>query len=295
MTRKSFLTALLVLMAVLGAEAQKNNVYKADTVIDGNGNKIITVYSRGTFAEGNGNVVTRDFEVMEFDEISLVLPATVNFTVADDYTCRVTLDENLFEYLYIHQKGGDLNLQQVPRYEQINLMPTKFVIEISAPAIEEITLTGSGDFCFVTPFEARKLKITRAGSGEVYFMEMANIRRFSMSIAGSGKLICKDFHSDYTDVSVAGSGEFVCEHLYADQANLSVAGSGDIVIEAGTVKSADVSVAGSGSIETRCQIESMDYSIAGTGTIEYYGDVKVKGTCMLGKISRIDSEKVEKK
>ena len=292
MTRKSFLTALLVCLAVLGAEAKKNNEYKADTIVDEKGNTIVNVYRTGNVAEGNGNIVTRDYDVAAFDEISMILPATVNYTVADDYTCRVTLDENHFEYLDIYEKSGCLKLEMVKTLQQVNLMPTKFVIEINAPTVEEITLTGSGDFCFVTPFEARKLKITRAGSGEVYFMETANIRRFSMSIAGSGKLICKDFHSDYTDVSVAGSGEFVCEHLYADQANLSVAGSGDIVIEAGTVKSADVSVAGSGSIETRCQIESMDYSIAGTGTIEYYGDVKLDGSTMgKGRIRRIDSKK----
>ena len=290
MTKKSFFTALLVCLAVLGAEAQKNNVYKTDTIVDEKGNTIVNVYRTGNVAEGNGNVVTRDFEVTEFDEISLILPATIHFTVSDDYSCRVTLDENLFEYLDIYEKSGCLKLEMVKTLQQVNLMPTKFVIEISAPTVEEIILTGSGDFSFVTPFEARKLKITRAGSGEVYFPETSNIRRFSMSIAGSGKLICKDFHADYTDVSVAGSGEFVCEHLYADQANLSVAGSGDIVIEAGTVKSADVSVAGSGSIETRCQIESMDYSIAGTGTIEYYGDVKVKGTNVGGRIKRIDKD-----
>lgn len=294
MTKKSFLTALLVGMAVLCAEAQKNNVYKTDTVIDAKGNTIITVYQSGTVAEGNGNIVTRDFKTAEFDEISMILPATVNYTVADEYSCRVTLDENLFDYLDIYSKGGCLNLDMVKTLQQTNLMPTKFVIEISAPTIAEITLTGSGDFCFVTPFEARKLKITRAGSGEVYFMETANIRSFSMSIAGSGKLICKDFHSDYTNVSIAGSGEFVSEHLYVDQANLSVAGSGGIVIEAGTVKSANVSVAGSGSIETRCQIESMDYSIAGSGTIEYYGDVKVKGSTMgTGRIRRIDSKNIK--
>ena len=294
MAKKTFLTALFICLAVLGAEAQKNNEYKADTIVDEKGNTIVNVYRLKNLAEGNGDIVTRDFEVAEFDEISMILPATVNYTVADDYSCRVTLDENLFDYLDIYSKGGCLNLDMVKTLQQTNLMPTKFVIEISAPTIAEITLTGSGDFCFVTPFEARKLKITRAGSGEVYFMETANIRSFSMSIAGSGKLICKDFHSDYTNVSIAGSGEFVCEHLYADQANLSVAGSGGIVIEAGTVKSANVSVAGSGSIETRCQIDSMDYSIAGSGTIEYYGDVKVKGSTMgTGRIRRIDSKNIK--
>jgi hypothetical protein len=39
----------------------------------------------------------------------------------------------------------------------------------------------------------------------------------------------------------------------------------------------------------------MDYNISGWGNIKYYGDVKVKGTCMGGKIKRIDSENAKNK
>ena len=291
MEKKTFLTALLVFMAVLGATAQTKNVYKADTVIDGNGNKIITLYTQGTFAEGNGSVVIRDFDVAGFDEISLVLPATVNYTVSSNYSCRVTLDENLFEYLDIQVKYDCLNLKLDKRFDNINLKPTKFVIEISAPTIEEISLLGSGDFVFVTPFEAEKLKVKTAGSGSVVFEKTVNVQRLETSIAGSGGAIFREtatFHE--FKMSIAGSGQLKCKHLIADHANLSVAGSGDMEIESGTVKNANVSVAGSGSIETRCQIESMDYSIAGSGSIYYYGDVKVKGSNWNGRIKRIDGE-----
>ena len=291
MNRKSFLMALLVCMAMLGAKAQNNKVYKADTVIDGNGNKIITLYTQGTFAEGNGNIVMRDFDVTEFDEINNVLPATINYTVSSDYSCRVTLDENLFECLDIQVKHDCLNLKHDKRFDNINLKPTKFVIEITAPTIEEINLVGSGDFVLVTPFEAEKLKIKTAGSGDVVFEETVNVQRLEMSMAGSGDAIFTEtatFHE--FKMSIAGSGQLKCKHLIADHANLSVAGSGDMEIESGTVKSADCSVAGSGSIETRCQMESMDYSIAGSGSIYYCGDVKVKGTNWNGRIKRIDSE-----
>ena len=166
MAKNSFLTALLVFVAVLGAEAQ-NKVYKTDTVIDGNGNKIINVYSAQT-------VTIHDFE---------------------------------------------------------------------------------------------------------------------MSLAGAGSLVCEDLHADHLDWNVAGVGKLVCKNLHADHVELGVAGSGSIVIEAGTVKNADISVAGTGSVETRCELESMDYNISGWGNIYYYGDVKVKGTCMLGRIKRIDGKK----
>lgn len=297
MAKNSFLTALLVGLAVLGAEAQINNVYKADTVIDGNGNKIITVYSQGTFAEGNGNVVTRDFDMAAFDEISIALPASVTYVVADKCSCRVTLDENLFECLDIYQKGDGLRVEMVKTLQQSDLKPTKFLIELTAPTLEEISLVGGGDFSFVTPFEAPKLEINMAGAYGVFFDETATIQDFKTNLAGAGKLVCNDLYADRVDLNVAGVGNLVCKNLHADHADLSVAGTGGIVIKAGTVKSADITVAGTGSVETRCELESMDYTITGTGAgrIYYYGDVKVEGTTMCGQIKRIDSENVKTK
>ncbi|MBO7462246.1 MAG: DUF2807 domain-containing protein [Bacteroidales bacterium] len=295
MNKKSFFMALLVFVAVLGAKAQTNKVYKADTVIDGNGNKIITVYSQGTFAEGNGNIITRDFDMTSFDEISIALSASVTYAVADKCSCRVTLDENLFECLDIYQKGDCLRVEMVKTLQQSDLKPTKFLIELTAPTLEEISLVGGGDFSFVTPFEAQRLEISTAGAHGVFFDETATIQHFKMSLAGAGKLVCKDLHADRVDWNVAGVGNLVCKNLHADHANLGVAGSGGIVIEAGKVKSADISVAGTGSVEARCELESMDYNISGWGNIKYYGDVKVKGTCMGGKIKRIDSENAKNK
>ena len=241
MAKKSFLTALFIIMAVLGVEAQTNKVYKADTVIDGNGNKIITVYSRGSFAEGNGNIVTRDIDVAAFKEISMILPATVNYKVADDYSCRVTLDENLFEWVDIYLKGDCLRVEMVKTFQQSDVKPTKFLIELTAPTLEEISIVGSGDFNFVTPYEAKELKI---------------------KLTGSGDLLSKELLADYMDVSIAGSGQMVCEHLQANRLRASVVGSGDVIIKDGKVKKANLSVAGSGSIEAALRARAVSLTQA---------------------------------
>lgn len=295
MAKKSFLTALFVIMAVLCAEAQNNKVWKTDTVIDGKGNKTITVYMQKNVVEGNGNIVMRDIDVAAFKEISMILPATVNYKVADNYSCRVTLDENLFEWVDIYLKGDCLKVEMVKTFQQSDVKPTKFLIELTAPTLEEISIMGSGDFNFITPYEAKELKIKLTGSGDVVFEKTANIHDFDVDVAGSGNVLSKEFHADYMDISIAGSGKMVCEHLQANHLRSSVAGSGDVIIKDGKVKKANLTVAGSGSIETRCQMESMDYSIAGTGRINYYGDVKVKGYLMGGKINRIDSENAKTK
>ena len=292
MKKNSFLTALLVCVAMLGAKAQNKNMYKADTIVDAKGNIIVNVYSAQTVVDGNGNIITRDYDVTAFDEINLVLPATVNYTVADDYSCRVTLDENLFEYLAIHTEGDKLSLGYVnEKVQHTNLTPTKFVIEISAPTIEEISMVGSGNFCFVTPFETDRLKIQTTGSGNAIFKEPVKIHDLEMRITGSGSMVFEKTATIYDfEMRIAGSGNLECEDLHAEHANLSVAGSGDLNIESGKVKSANISVSGTGSVETRCELESMDYNISGWGKIYYYGDVKVKGTTMCGQIKRIDSE-----
>ena len=122
------MTALLVCVSVFSAKAQNNKMYKADTIVDGKGNVIVNVYSTQTVVDGNGNIITRDYDVAAFDEISMILSATVNYTVADDYSCRVTLDENLFECLDIQVKHDCLNLKHDKRFDNINLKPTRLVL-----------------------------------------------------------------------------------------------------------------------------------------------------------------------
>jgi hypothetical protein len=157
--------------------------------------------------------------------------------------------------------------------------------------IEEISIVGSGNFCFVTPFETDRLKIQTTGSGNAIFKEPVKIHDLEMRITGSGSMVFEKTATIYDfEMRSAGSGNLECEDLHAEHANLSIAGSGDIEIGSGMVKSADVSVSGTGSVETRCELESMDYNISGWGKIYYYGDVKVKGTTMCGQIKRIDSE-----
>ena len=163
------LLATLLMMDGWNVQAQNNNVWKVDTVTDGKGNKIITVYKQNNVAEGNGNIVTRDIDVAAFKEISMILPATVNYKVADNYSCRVTLDENLFEWVDIYLKGDCLRVEMVKTFQQSDVKPTKFLIELTAPTLEEISIMGSGDFNFVTPCQRVENQID--GFGRCGFRE----------------------------------------------------------------------------------------------------------------------------
>ena len=221
----------------------------------------------GETIKGNGNIVTRNYDVTDFNEISSSLPATVNFTVASDYTCTVHVDENIFDYLEIKVKDGELRLGRPKEHKNVNLRGTKFVIDITAPSLDEANLAGSGDLNFLSPLNEEKLEVSLAGSGNVVFKEEANV--------------------DHLELSVAGSGDIYIEKGAIRKFEADVAGSGKIVSHA-EVQDMDANVAGSGDITAKVN-GTLDYFIAGSGDIKYYGDAEVSGKIAgSGSVNHVD-------
>lgn len=222
-------------------------------------------------AKGDGNVVTREYDIAHFDEVVCALPATVNYTVADTYSCTIRVDSNLLEYIDIKVKDGELSLSQPkPRKNGIYLgfNATEFVIGIASPNLNEITLAGSGDINILSPLQAQKLEVTVAGSGNVAFKEEVNIQHLELSVAGSGDILVDKGNIRKLEADIAGSGDIVA-HAEAQEVEASVMGSGDIT----------VNVSG-----------SLEYDVLGSGDIHYYGDAKVNGKVAgSGGINRIDT------
>ena len=221
--------------------------------------------------KGDGNVVTRDYDVAHFDEIVCALPATVNYTVADAYSCTVRVDGNLLEYIDIKVKDGELSLSQPKPTKNgiyLNFNATEFVIDVSAPSLNAITLAGSGDINILSPLETKQLEVTVAGSGNVAFKEDVNIQHLELSVAGSGDILVDKGTIRKLEVDIAGSGDIVA-HAEAQEVEATVMGSGDIT----------TNVSG-----------TLEYQVVGSGDIYYYGDAKVNGKVAgSGALNHIDA------
>lgn len=207
--------------------------------------------------KGDGHIVTREYDINRFEKVVCALPATVKFSVADEYTCVVRVDENLLDYIEIKVEDGELVLSQ-PKPKGVNYVnfnSTEFVIDITAPSVDEITLAGSGDIYVHSPLSVKDLEVNIAGSGNVVFKEEVEIDHLELSVAGSG-----DIHLDKGTVH-----EF----------EASIAGSGDIVSHAETQKM-EATVMGSGDI-TANVTGKLEYQIIGSGDIYYYGGAEVEG------------------
>ena len=233
----------------------------------------------GETIKGNGNIVTRNFDVKSFDDLAVFLPFTthydVNVTIADNYSCTVRLDENLFEYLEIKVKDDELQLGKPQKQMKEKLSPTECVIEVTAPRLDEVNMAGKGNINMLSPLNANKMEFFVAGSGNIIFKEAANIAHLELGIAGSGDILIPDLVSDHLEIDIAGSGNTKVERGTVTKAEVDIAGSGDCDL-ACQVETLEADIAGSGDITARVSGQ-LEYSILGSGDIGYYGNPTLKG------------------
>lgn len=205
--------------------------------------------------KGNGKLETRVFNVSGFHAIDLSLPAKVEFYVSDRYSCDVTIDENLMDCLDIKTVKGELKLGLKNKFRG-GFRPTRFVIEITAPSLDELEIAGSGDIMVLNEMNGNKMEIEIAGSGDVKFEKPAAFSELDIEVAGSGDVVFGQLVSDKVDVEIAGSGDVTLKGQM-QRAEIEIAGSGDVVLDGidGKIK----------------------YDILGSGDIYYSGSATVKG------------------
>ncbi|MBO4654365.1 MAG: DUF2807 domain-containing protein [Bacteroidales bacterium] len=245
--------------------------------------------------KGNGNIVTKEIEVRDFDEITLSVPATVNFTQSEQYSCSITIDENLVQFISVKTVGDDLRIRQLPskdgkpilsfsfgekevswpNYQYATLQFTKFEINISAPRLEDVAVNGSGMFIFSTEFSNVKLDADVNGSGQVSAEKALRVDELDIELSGSGSVNFAQLTAEDVEVTVSGSGNSVLNGSFGEL-DLTLMGSGNIKVS-GNSQSAKTKIAGSGDIYLGNVSRLIRYEIAGSGNIYYSGDAEIRG------------------
>ena len=245
--------------------------------------------------KGNGKIVTKEIDVRDFDEITLSMPATVNFTQSEQYSCSITMDENLVQFVSVKTVGDDLRIRQLPskdgkpilsfsfgekevtwpNYQYATLQFTKFVINISAPHLEDVKVNGSGTFNFSTEFSNVKLDADVNGSGQINAEKGLRVDELDVELNGSGSVNFAQLTAKEVEVTASGSGNTTLNGALGEL-DLTMMGSGNIKVS-GNSKNAKAKVAGTGNIHLGNVSGLIKYEIAGSGNIYYSGDAEIRG------------------
>ena len=211
--------------------------------------------------QGNGNTITESRTVSSFEGIQLSGSMNVHLVQGTDRAVTIEGEENILPYVETYVNDGKL----IVKYrDDININTHEdVVVNVTAPELNEIDVTGSGDITGENKFSGNdEMKVEVTGSGNIK-LEL-DAPAVEVSITGSGDI---DLSGNTKSIkcSTTGSGEIDATELKAENATVRTLGSGSIRVFA-SVK-LDATINGSGDIAYKGG-GSVSSKINGSGTVK---------------------------
>ncbi|HZF94798.1 MAG TPA: head GIN domain-containing protein [Allosphingosinicella sp.] len=197
----------------------------------------------------------RDFQVGQFQSVSLTGPSDVNVTVGGAPSVRAEGDAEMIERLEIAVVNGDLRIGFKDGSSGRSMFGRErgVTVHVTVPSLAAVNLTGSGDIN-VDRVEGEHFAGNISGSGDINVGAM-RIGEAAFNLAGSGDIQAAGT-AQRAAVSLAGSGDIQLGQLETRTLTVSLMGSGDI--HARATETAQVALMGPGDVTVsgpaRCQI-----------------------------------------
>ncbi len=225
----------------------------------------------GRFVKGDGVSVDITCEVGEFAAISSVGSIDVFYTQTPGaQSVTLTCDQNLAEYYQVEVERGILFVSVKPGYF---LSPkAKSFLTVSSPALNGISITGSGD-CFVSGQVVTDgdLILKLSGSGSLDIDGSASCKALECKLTGSGDARIKEAVSESAVLSTMGSGDISVNSISAGTISFSSTGSGDGVLGCKDAGDINVRLTGSGSVTLTGNARSLEQKVNGSGRVNAGG------------------------
>lgn len=204
--------------------------------------------------------------VSDFSEISLHISGKLYLEQSDRQRVEIVAKSSTLEDIVTEVKGGKL----IIRFKNRNVFwrsfnPGSIEIHVSAPEIEGLSVSGSGDIIADGLISSRRMSLAVSGSGGIKLDDLRS-NRVKASVSGSGGLfIGNGGMAEEFEASISGSGNVRAEDFKAENVEVHVSGSGNCSIHA--VETLKARVAGSGSVYYSGNPQ-VDSSVSGSGRVK---------------------------
>ncbi len=213
---------------------------------------------------GHGPVVTENRNVSNFKSIRFDVPGDLYYTQANEYKIEIQAQENIISEIETYLVGDELKIK-VDDHTRLRSRED-IRINISAPALSSLTLSGSGNVKVLEPYTPSNGRLI---------------------VSGSGTMTINRIETSNLDAEVSGSGELLIFNGLADHDDVIISGSGRIDLLGVAAKTASTRISGSGSIKLHV-IDELNSKITGSGSVYYKGNPVVNSTVSgSGKVVRL--------
>lgn len=228
---------------------------------------------------GSGDVITREFDYGDFSRIEVGYAFNAEISRADSYLIKISLDDNLFDYLDISKSGDTLRITM----EAGNIYSkTQQRAVITLPDLERLELSGASKANVEGFTSSHNLEIKISGASQVDISDVISGNAY-LEISGAsqieGTFTMKDVVFDVSgaslvtlegsadDMSLEASGASVINlsDLPLNNAWFDLSGASQVTVNAGGQLSGDLS--GASLLEYLGNPTIGNFTSSGTSTI----------------------------
>lgn len=213
---------------------------------------------------GEGPIINETRVAGNFAGIDQRVSASVYYTQGPDYKISISAQRNILDILQTYVSNNKLIIKfkdgvRVNTHEEIR-------VEISAPQVTSLRLSGSGNLHVSGPFTPGSLDADISGSGEMLIAEL-NTAYLNANISGSGGITMLQGTATEEKLRISGSGNFNLENVAAARVTTNTSGSGTTRVMAS--QQLNVTISGSGNVYYKGSPQ-VNASISGSGKVLHF-------------------------
>lgn len=215
----------------------------------------------GKRIRGNGHVTTESRNISSFHSVDVSGAINVYVKYDSVSSVKVEADENLLEYIEVHNEDGTLHIHEADR---VNLKPSRSIkVHVAGPDFKRFEASGACDIISENRVNGSEgILIDLSGASNIK-MELKS-PKVDAELSGAGKIELKGETKDFK-VDGSGSTNIKCFELMAENVEVKISGAGDADVFA-SVK-LDVRVSGAGSVRYKGDA-SVSQNISGAGSVK---------------------------
>ena len=174
---------------------------------------------------GEGEVISKSFDLKDFDAITINGHADVKFTQSGVYEVTLRTQENIFDEVDYRVEGSTLILETK---DKRNIHATVYEVIIQAPVLKKLEVNGASDFDIPTGIKLDgDFKVQVNGAGDLTFGHIS-CENFSLQVNGAADVNLESVEVQKNlKVEVNGAGDVNVDGS-AGEASFEVNGAGDI-------------------------------------------------------------------
>ena len=231
---------------------------------------------------GSGNLETREMDFGNFTELDVSHAFDVEVTRGDSYQVSITVDDNLWDYVDVHQTGQTvyIGLKGVHAFANVHLEA-----DVTMPELRGLTLSGACDGEVSGFSSAEPLDIDLSGASSLSMDNLvAGDMEFKVSGASkaSGSIEIAD-----GDFQVSGAGTIELEGS-ANNVSIEASGASRAKLADFPVNDATVDLSGASTATVNAS-GTIDADLSGASHLDYMGDAT------LGSVETSGASTISKK